>query len=63
LDGSNRPATVSEFARGLRSPIDAIITRMGSLLLLDFAGDIWEVRTRLPADVRDLPPPQPSPTP
>lgn len=63
LDGAERATGVSAFARGLRNPIDLAVTWIGSLLMLDFAGEIWEVRADPPADARDLPPPRPSPTP
>jgi len=63
LGAQGRANGVSDFARGLQNPMDVIFTRQGRLLLLDFAGKIWEVRKDLPDDVQNLPPPQPSPTP
>ena len=53
--------TVSDFARGLQHPIDAIVSKQGTLLLLDYAGSIVEVRR--PATTPNIAPPQPSPTP
>ncbi len=42
IDLSNGRA--SDFARGLQTPIDVIVTKQGTLLLLDFSGTIWEVK-------------------
>lgn len=63
LDERGHATGVSDFARGLQNPIDALITRQGTLLLLDFAGKIWEARKDVTEDVKNIPPPQPSPTP
>lgn len=57
LDDQGRVAGVSDFTRGLQNPIDVIFTRQGTLLLLDFAGTIWEVRKGLPEDMQTIPPP------
>ena len=54
---------VSDFARGLKNPMDVTFNWSGHLLLLDFAGQIWEVKKDLPSELQSIPPPQPSPTP
>jgi hypothetical protein len=62
LDAQGRATGVSDLARGLQNPMDVIFTRQGTLLLLDFAGKIWEVRKDLPKGAQNIPP-QPTPTP
>lgn len=53
---------VSDFARGLQNPIDALVTNEGTLLIMDFAGSVYEIR-RLQPTANALPQPRPSPTP
>jgi glucose/arabinose dehydrogenase len=43
LDAQGQAGAPSDFARGLQNPMDVIVTKQGTLLLLDFAGEIWEV--------------------
>jgi glucose/arabinose dehydrogenase len=62
LDAQGKPAGASDFARGLKNPIDVIVTNQDTLLILDFSGEIWEVRRPSPME-GTVPPPQPSPTP
>jgi glucose/arabinose dehydrogenase len=44
LDAQGNAGASTEFIRGMSSPIDVIITHQGTLLALDFAGMLWEIK-------------------
>jgi glucose/arabinose dehydrogenase len=44
LNDEGRPTATTDFIRGMSNPIDVLITSQGTLLALDFAGMIWEIK-------------------
>lgn len=44
LDAQGNAGAATEFIRGMNNPIDVIVTHQGTLLVLGFAGMIWEIK-------------------
>jgi glucose/arabinose dehydrogenase len=44
LDAQGNTGASTDFIRGMSNPIDVIVTHQGTLLALDFAGMLWEIK-------------------